>query len=88
MVRPSSVCPSVTFHIFDISNRIVSMMAAMKVFNCYLLPNSKSDGAKTWRKASEQHDDLELLNWFRCDIQDGHHDSHLENLQIISAAEI
>ena len=51
MVSASSVCQSVTFHIFDIYIRIVSIMAAMaailKVFNCYLLPNSKSDGAKT-----------------------------------------
>ena len=47
---PSSVCLSVTFHILDISMRIGSMMAAMaailKVFNCYLLQNSKSDGPK------------------------------------------
>ena len=42
-VCPSSVCLSVTFHIFDISIRIVFIIAAMaailKVFNCYLLPN-------------------------------------------------
>ena len=65
MVRPSSLYPSVTFHIFDISIRIVSMMATMaailKVISCYLLPNSKLDGAETWWKASGQHGDLELL---------------------------
>ena len=48
MVHPSSVCPSATSHIFDISFRIISMMAAiaaiLKVFNCCLLPNHKSDG--------------------------------------------
>ena len=85
MVRPLSVCLSVTFHIFDISIRIVSMMAAMaailKVFICYLLPNSKSDGAEPWWKASGWDGDLELLKWFHSDIQDGHHGSHLENLQ-------
>ena len=61
------------------------MMAAMadilEVFNCYLLPKSKSDGAETLWKASSQHGDLELLKWFRCGIQDGHYGSHLENLQ-------
>ena len=91
MVRPLSVCPSVTFHIFDISIRIVSMMAAMaallKVFSCNLFPNSKLYGAETWWKASEQHGDLELLKWFRSGIQDGHHGGHLENLQVTSANE-
>ena len=60
-VRPSLVCPSVTFHIFDISIRIVSMMDAtadiLKVFSCYLFPKRKLDGEKnlvegiraTWR---------------------------------------
>ena len=54
VVCPSSVCLSVSFHIFDITIRIVSMMAMMatmaailKVFNFYLLLNSKSDGAET-----------------------------------------
>ena len=88
MVHPSSVCPSVTFQILDISIRIVSMLAAMaailKVFSCYLLPNSKLDGVETWWKASGQHGDLELLKWFRSGIQDGHNGSHLENLQITS----
>ena len=53
---------------------MVSMMAGMatilKVFNCYLLLNGKSDGAETWWKASGQCADLELLKWFRSDIQD------------------
>ena len=91
MVCPSSVCLSVTFHIFDIFIRIISMIAAMaailKVFIGYLLPNSKSDGAETCWKALGQHGDLELLKWFQSDIQDGHHGSHLEFLQITSALE-
>ena len=61
------------------------MAAILKVVNCYLLPNSKSDGAEAWWKALVQHGDLDLLKWFRSDIQDGHHGSHLENLQITSA---
>ena len=32
-----------------------------------------------------QHRDLELLKWFRSDIQDGQRGSHLENLQLTSA---
>ena len=59
----------------------------LKVFSCYLLLNSKSDGVETWWKASGQYGDFELLKWFRSDIQNGHHGSHLENLQIISATE-
>ena len=88
---PSHITPSISIHIFDISIRIVSRMVTMadilKVFNCYLIPNSKSDGAETRWKASGQHGDLELLEWFHSDIQDGHHGSHFENLQITSAPE-
>ena len=88
---PSLMRMSITFHILDISIRIVSMLAAMaailKVFSCYLLLNSKSDGVETWWKAFGQHGDLELLKWFCSGIQDGHHGSHLENLQITSAPE-
>ena len=62
------------------------MAAILQVFNCYLLPNRKSDGAETWNNMG-QHGDLELLKWFCSDIQDGHHGSHLENLQITSAPE-
>ena len=91
MAHPSFVCPPVTFLILDISIRIVSMMAAieaiLKVFNCYLLPSSKSDGAKTWWKASGQHGDLDLLKLFHSGIHDGHYGSRLENLQITSAPE-
>ena len=61
------------------------MAAILKVFSCYLLPNNKSDGAETWWKASAQHGDIELLEWYRSDTQDGHHGSHIENLQITSA---
>ena len=70
------------FHIFDIS-----MAAILEVFSCYLLPNIKSDGAETWWEALGQHGNLEILKWFRSDINDGHHGSHLENLQTTSALE-
>ena len=66
---------------------LAAMAAILKVFNCYLLPNSKSDGAETWWKVSGQHGDLELLKWFHSGVQDGHHGSHLENLQMTSAPE-
>ena len=62
-------------------------MADMLSLSCYLLPNSKSDGAETWWKASGQHGDLELLKLFHSGIQDGHHGSRLESLQITSAPE-
>ena len=81
-----SIC---TFHIFDISIRMISMMAGivtiLKVFSCYLLLNHKSDGAETLWKALGQHGDLELLKWFCSVIKDGHYGSHLENLQMTSA---
>ena len=64
MVRPSSICPSVTFHIFNISIRVISMMAAMaailKIFSCYLLPNSKSDG--------RHRGSMEILNYLNGSI--------------------
>ena len=66
---------------------MAAMAASLKVFNCYLLPNRKSDGAEAWWKASVQHGDLEMLKWFHSVIKDGNHGSHLENLQIISAPE-
>ena len=40
---------------------MAAMVAILKVFICYLLPNRKSDEAETWWKASEQHEDLESL---------------------------
>ena len=71
---------------FDIQDG--RMSAILKIFKQYLLRSSwKSDGAETWWKASGQHGDLEFLKWFRSDIQDGHHGSHLENLKITSATE-
>ena len=66
---------------------MVTMGAILKVYDCYLLLNSKSTGARNQWKASGQHGDLGLLEWFRSDIQDGHHGSHLDNLQITSAPE-
>ena len=87
---PSLIHMSVS-NFLDIFIRIISMMASMaailKVFNCYLLLNGKSDGVETWWKALGQHGDLELLKRFRSDIQDGHHGSHLETLQITFAPE-
>ena len=87
-------CPSLIgmsvicfFYIFDISIRIISMAAVLKFFNCYLLLKSKSGGAETWWKSLGQYGDLELLKWFPSDIQDGHHGSHLEILQITYAPE-
>ena len=56
MVRPSSVCLLVPFHIFDIS-MIDAMAAILNDVNCYLLPNRKWDGAKTWWKSLGQHGD-------------------------------
>ena len=35
--------------------------ALLKIFNCYLLPNVKSDWAEILWKAVGQHGDLELL---------------------------
>ena len=47
MVHLSSICPPITFLIFDIS-MVEATAAILKVFNCYLLLNHKMDGAKTW----------------------------------------
>ena len=84
-------CLSVTFshfrHLHQNRIHLAAMAAILKVFSCYLLPNSKSEGAKTWWKASGQHGDLELLKLFHSGIQDGHHGSCLENLQITSVPE-
>ena len=66
---------------------MAAMAAILKVFSCYLLPNSKSDGREACWKALGQHGDLELLKWIGSDIQEGHHGSHFENLQIIPATE-
>ena len=75
-------------HVSHLENlQTTSPPAILKVFNCYLLLNIKLDGEETWWKASGQHGNLELLKWFRSDIQDGHHGSHLESLQITSATE-
>ena len=64
-----------------------AMWTILKIFNCYLLLNGKSGWAKIWWKASGQHGDLELRKSFSSNIQDGHHSSHLENLQTTSAPE-
>ena len=85
LIRHMSVSNFPTFLTFPLE--LFKMAAILKVFSCYLLPNSKSDGVETWWKALGQHGDLELLKWFRSDIQDGHHGGHLESLQITSAPE-
>ena len=74
-------------HVSHFENLQISPPAILKVFNCYLLLYSKSDGAETLWKTSGQHEDLELLKWFRSDIQVGRHGSHLENLKITPATE-
>ena len=66
---------------------MATMVAILKVFSCYLLPNRKSDEAETWNNMG-QHGDLVLLKLFHSDIQDGHHGSHPENLQISSATKL
>ena len=66
---------------------MVTMVTILKVYNYYLLLNRKSDGVETWW-ALGQHADLELLEGFCSDIQDGHQCSHLESLQITSALEL
>ena len=40
------------------------MAAILKVFKPHLLPNGKSDLAKTWWEALERHGDSELLKSF------------------------
>ena len=64
---------------------MAAMEAILKVFICYLLLNSKSDGAETLWKGPDRHGDLELLKWFPSDIQDAHNGYHIETLQITSA---
>ena len=70
---------------------MISIMATMvpilKVFICYLLLNRKSDGAKTWWKVSGMTWRIRIAEWFGSGMEEGHHGSHLENLQITSAPE-
>ena len=65
-------------HVSHLENLQTTSSAILKVFNFYLLPNSKSDGVYTWWKASGWHGDLELLKCFHSDIRDCHHGNHLE----------
>ena len=66
---PSLIRMSVSnFSHFQHHHQNCIMEAILKVFNSYLLPNSKSDGLETWWKALEQLGNLELLKWFRFDI--------------------
>ena len=47
------------------------MDAILKFFKPHLLPNRKTNWAKTWWEASQWHKDLELLKLFCSDIKDG-----------------
>ena len=61
-------------------SKTTTTTAIFKFFKQHLLPNHKSDWAKTWWEASQS--DIEIQNcWNLSDIQDG---SHLEILQITS----
>ena len=53
------------------------MVAILKFYKWYLLPNRKLDWAENWWEALEQHRDSELLKSFCYNIQDGHHGSHI-----------
>ena len=63
---------------------MAAMAAILKVFNCYLLPNSVGWSGNLV-EGTGADGDLELLKWFPSDVQDGYHGNHLENLPIISA---
>ena len=52
----------------------------LKIFKPHLLPNGKSDWAKTWWDAFGQQGNSELLKTFCYDIHDGRHSSHFEDL--------
>ena len=65
-------------------SKMAAWAAILKILKPHLLPNPKSDWAHTCWKALWPHGDLELLNSFRSNIQDGRHASHLENLYTTS----
>ena len=52
-------------------SKMAAMVAILKFFKRYLLPNRKSNWAKTWWEASQWHRNSELLKSFSSDIQDG-----------------
>ena len=64
------------------------MVAILKTFKPCLLSNGTSDWAQTWWEALGWHGDLELLNWLCSNIQDGHSDGQLENLETQMVSQI
>ena len=62
-------------------SKMAATAATLKFFKWHLLPNRKSDWAKTWCEALQWHKNSELLKSFRSDIQDGRHGGYLEILQ-------
>ena len=66
---------------------MATTVAILKIFKPCLLPNGKSDWAQTCWEVLGWHGDLELLNLFRSNIQDGGYGDQLENLEITSALE-
>ena len=70
-----------------ISN-IVPKVAILTIFKPHLLPNGKSDWAKTWWEALGLYRDSALLKPFCYDIHEGFHSSHLEDLQLLGHLEL
>ena len=61
--------------------KMAAKATVLKFFKRHLLYNCKLDWTETWLEASARHRNLELLNSFRSDIQDGRHGGHLDILQ-------
>ena len=80
---PVSFCLPLPHSDTEIQNLLKSVRSDIQD-GCHLLPNRKSDWAKSWWEASQQHRDSELLKSFLSDIQDGRHSGHLEILQVTS----
>ena len=62
------------------------MVAILEIFKPCLLQNGKLNWAQTW-EALQWHIDLELLNRFRSNIQDGCHGGQLEKVETTSVLE-
>ena len=67
---------------------MVPKLAILKIFKPHLLPNGKSDLAKTWLMALGRHGNLKLLKRFCYDTYDGRHSSHFEGLQLLTLLEL
>ena len=63
-------------------------VAILKIFKPHLLPNGRSDCAKTWWEALGWHEDSELLKTFCYDIHDGRHSSIFEDLLLLAHLEL